>query len=312
LPQADSTGEPDPLALYLKQISRYALLTAEQEQAIGREIERFRSLLQRLHRRHDRGLMREKVYREKRKSLEGRLVTSKYRMINANVRLVVSIAKKYQYRGLALLDLIDEGNIGLIEAVERFDYRRGCRFTTYGTWWIKQAIIKALADKGRMIRIPIHMLNTIKKCYMVAKHLTQELGRNPSEKELALYMHTDVEKIVLIHRLSQETTSLDLPVDAEQSTRLVDLIGDRNADEPFEKVFHLTLQDNLQRILRRLSAREMRIIKLRFGLDCDGPHSLEETGKLLGITRERVRQIQEKAISKLKDSQQILDLWDNW
>jgi RNA polymerase primary sigma factor len=233
-------------------------------------------------------------------------------MINGNVRLVVAIAKKFQYRGLNLLDLIDEGNIGLIEAVERFDYKRGCRFTTYGTWWIKQAIIKALADKGRMIRIPIHMLNTIKKCYMVAKHLTQELGRNPSAEELARYMHTDVKKIILVHKLSQETTSLDLPVDADQSTKLVDLIGDRQYDEPFENVFHLTLQDTLQRVLHKLSAREMRIIKLRFGLDCDGPHSLEETGKLLGITRERVRQIQEKAVLKLKNSRQILELWDNW
>jgi len=311
-PVKESTTELDPLALYLKQISRYTLLSAEQEQAIGREIERCRMSLQRLHKRHGKGIIREKIYRGKRQKLESRLVGAKYRMINGNVRLVVAIAKKFQYRGLSLLDLIDEGNIGLIEAVERFDYKRGCRFTTYGTWWIKQAIIKALADKGRMIRIPIHMLNTIKKCYMVAKHLTQELGRNPSAEELARYMHTDVKKIILVHKLSQETASLDLPVDADQSTKLVDLIGDRQYDEPFETVFHLTLQDTLQRVLHKLSAREMRIIKLRFGLDCDGPHSLEETGKLLGITRERVRQIQEKAIMKLKDSRQILELWDNW
>ena len=292
LPLTETSIELDPLALYLKQISRYALLTAEQEQAIGREIEKCRLALQRLYRRHEKGTIREKVYQEKRRKLESRLVQAKYRMINGNVRLVVAIAKKFQYRGLALLDLIDEGNIGLLEAVERFDYKRGCRFTTYGTWWIKQAIIKALADKGRMIRIPIHMLNTIKKCYMVAKHLTQELGRNPSAEELARYMHTDVKKIILVHKLSQETTSLDLPVDADQTTKLVDLIGDRQYDEPFESVFHLTLQDTLQRVLHKLSAREMRIIKLRFGLGCDGPHSLEETGKLLGITRERVRQIQ--------------------
>ena len=311
LPLTGNNPELDPLALYLKQISRYALLTAEQEQAIGREIEKCRLALKRLHKRHEKGTIREKVYREKRKKLESRLVQAKSRMINGNVRLVVAIAKKFQYRGLALLDLIDEGNIGLLEAVERFDYKRGCRFTTYGTWWIKQAVIKALADKGRMIRIPIHMLNTIKKCYMVAKHLTQELGRNPSVEELARYMHTDVKKIDLIHKLSQETASLDLPVDADQSTRLVDLIGDRRYDGPFESVFYLTLQDTLQRVLHQLSAREMRIITLRFGLGCGGPHSLEETGKLLGITRERVRQIQEKAIMKLKDSRQILELWDS-
>jgi RNA polymerase primary sigma factor len=311
-PITEPPQELDPLALYLKQISRYALLSAEQEQEIGREIERCRLSLQRLFSRHEKGIIREKVYREKRQKLESYLVQAKYRMINGNVRLVVAIAKKFQYRGLALLDLIDEGNIGLIEAVERFDYKRGFRFTTYGTWWIKQAIIKALADKGRMIRIPIHMLNTIKKCYMVAKHLTQELGRNPSAEELARYMHTDVKKIILVNKLSQETASLDLPVDTDQSTKLVDLIGDRQYDEPFETVFHLTLQDTLQRVLHKLSAREIRIIKLRFGLGCDGPHSLEETGKLLGITRERVRQIQEKAILKLKNSRQILELWDSW
>ncbi|MBN2552967.1 MAG: sigma-70 family RNA polymerase sigma factor [Spirochaetales bacterium] len=310
--QAEGNTELDPLALYLKQISRYPLLSAEEEQAIGREIEKQRMFLQKLRKRREKGLFREKAYQEKRRQHEKQLVQAKYRMIRGNVRLVVSIAKKFQHRGLALLDLIDEGNIGLLEAVERFDYRRGFRFTTYGTWWIKQAIIKALADKGRMIRIPIHMLNTIKKCYMVAKHLTQELGRNPSVEELARYMDTDVDKILLIHKLSQETTSLDLPVDAEHTTRLVDLIGDRSSDGPFETVFRITLQDTMQRVLHRLSAREMRIIKLRFGLGCDGPHSLEETGKLLGITRERVRQIQEKAISKLKDSRAILELWDNW
>jgi RNA polymerase primary sigma factor len=311
-PLTNATTELDPLALYLKQISRYPLLTADEEQSIGREIEKNRLSLARLDSRHERSLIRENMYQPRRRKLELRLVQAKYRMINGNVRLVVAIAKKFQYRGLSLLDLIDEGNIGLIEAVERFDYKRGCRFTTYGTWWIKQAIIKALADKGRMIRIPIHMLNTIKKCYMVAKHLTQELGRNPSAEELARYMHTDVSKINLVRKLSQETTSLDLPVDADHNTKLVDLIGDRESDEPFETVFNLTLQDTLQRILHKLSAREKRIIRLRFGLDCEGPHSLEETGKLLGITRERVRQIQEKAVAKLKNSKQILELRDYW
>ncbi len=304
--------ELDPLALYLKQISRYPLLSAEEEQSIGKQIEKCRVALEKLKNRYSKRRIRTKVFQNKREVLQGRLVQAKYRMINGNLRLVVAIAKKFQYRGLSLLDLIDEGNIGLIEAVERFDYKRGCRFTTYGTWWIRQAIIKALADKGRLIRIPIHMLNTIKKCYMVAKHLTQELGRNPSAEEMARYMNTDVDKIILVNKLSQETTSLDLPVDANHITRLVDLIGDRDSDAPFETVFHLTLQDTLHRVLHRLSKREMRIIKLRFGLDCDGPHSLEETGKLLGITRERVRQIQEKAISKLKNYKQILDFKDTW
>jgi RNA polymerase primary sigma factor len=298
--KAKHPKETDPLALYLKQISRYPLLTAEDEMQIGENIQALRAHVSES---GAGGSEREAKQRE--------LIAVKNRMISSNLRLVVSIAKNYQHRGLGLLDLIDEGNIGLIEAVERFDYTRGCRFSTYGTWWIRQAIIKSLADKGRVIRIPIHMLNTIKKCYFVAKQLTQELGRDPRPEELAEKLGMEAKKVKEIMKLSQETASLDTTVDEDNVTHLSDLIKDDSIVEPFEEVFSMTLQDTLADVLQNLSQREITIIKLRFGLNGEGPRTLEETGKLLGITRERVRQIQEKAIHKLKELQELSEYRGN-
>lgn len=302
--------DKDPLAVYLKQISRYALLGINDEQEIGRKIFEAREALEAVGEELEAGEKDKQELLKYRKEKEHELRELKNLMINSNLRLVVSIAKRYQYRGLSLLDMIDEGNIGLIEAVERFDYTRGCRFSTYGTWWIRQAIIKSLADKGRVIRIPIHMLNTIKKCYFVAKYMTQELGRDPSHEELAQYLNIPTDKVKEIMKISQETTSLETTVDEDNSTKLSDLICDENSEEPFELVFNMTLQDTLESVLSNLSEREMRIIKLRFGLAGDGPCTLQETGKILGITRERVRQIQEKAIQKLRNLKLIQDLKD--
>jgi RNA polymerase primary sigma factor len=303
--------ETDPLALYLKQISRYPLLTAEEEISIGAKIQDARLQVRALDETRLVSGLSDEAWAVERTRWERDLVAIKNRMISSNLRLVVSIAKNYQHRGLSLLDLIDEGNIGLIEAVERFDYTRGCRFSTYGTWWIRQAIIKSLADKGRVIRIPIHMLNTIKKCYFVAKQLTQELGRDPNTEELAEKLGMEPKKVKEIMKLSQETASLDTTVDEDNVTHLSDLIKDESVTEPFEEVFSMALQDTLGDVLKNLSQREITIIQLRYGLNGEGPRTLEETGKLLGITRERVRQIQEKAIQKLKELQELSAYQEN-
>ncbi len=300
----DSQTDIDPLSIYLKQISRYPLLTAAEEYSLGEQI---RNLRDEVERRRSGG---HKKSKDKRNTEELKILLEKRKneLIRANLRLVVAIAKKYQYRGMSLLDLIDEGNIGLIEAVERFDYSRGCRFSTYGTWWIRQAIIKSLADKGRVIRIPVHMLNTIKKCYFVAKHLTQELGRDPSNEEIAVYMNLSTEKVEEISGISQDTASLDTTVDPGETTRLAELIKDDKSEQPFEMAFNLTLRSTIENVLHQLTDREMKIIQLRYGLMGEGPCTLQETGSLLGITRERVRQIQEKAIAKLRNLSEIEDL----
>ena len=319
--------ESDPLAVYFRQISRFPLLTLQEEQNIGEKIISLRGKIKQLESEHRKSTVKAVTSDKKKKqddnselqaafakekaALEAALIHYKNTMINSNLRLVVSIAKNYQHRGLSLLDLIDEGNIGLIEAVERFDYTRGCRFSTYGTWWIRQAIIKSIADKGRVIRIPIHMLNTIKKCYYVAKQLTQDLGRDPNEEELSEYLGVPVSKVKEIVKLSQETTSLDTIVDDGNLTRLADLIKDDSMSEPFEMVFSMTLQETMSGILSQLSEREMKIIQLRFGLTGETPLTLEETGKYLGITRERVRQIQEKAIWKLRTLHELRELKEN-
>lgn len=311
-------ADADPLALYLKQIAAYPLLKESDERELGIRIldarERLislRTILESQGNGRSHGLETERrSVAEQIAAAEKHLREQKNLMINANLRLVVSIAKKYQNRGLSLLDLIDEGNIGLIEAVDRFDHTRGCRFSTYGTWWIRQGIIKALADKGRVIRIPIHMLNTIRKCYFVAKQLQQDLGRDPSAEELSGYLNVAPEKIDQIMKLSQETASLDTTVDRDNLTSLAELIEDNRQKTPFDVLFHITLQETLVEVLRQLTEREMRIIQLRFGLAGEGPFTLEETGKYLGITRERVRQIQEKAMKKLRQFHEIEDFLD--
>lgn len=300
--------ETDPLSLYLRQISEYSLLAKEDELLLGKDIVDVRFALKRIEIELGKGLIEKEEYLDEKERLENLLESLKNRMITSNLRLVVSIAKKYQYRGMGLLDLIDEGNIGLIEAVERFDYTKGCKFSTYGTWWIQQAIIKALADKGRTIRIPIHVLNSIRKCFSVSKHLTQELGRDPQDQEVADYMDIDPHRVRQLMEFNGETASLDSAVDDENATSLADLICSDAYVEPFESAFNNSLQDILSRTLQELTPRERRIIELRFGLGDEAPLTLEEIGSILNITRERVRQIQNKAIERLRTFEAIQEL----
>ena len=300
--------EMDPLSLYLKQIAAYPLLSKDEELEIGEYIQTYKNGLKELDEEYHTGQIQRPEYLAAKKELEGALEYYRNRMITSNLRLVVSIAKKYQHRGLSLLDLIDEGNIGLIEAVERFDYTRKCKFSTYGTWWIQQAVIKAIADKGRTIRIPIHVLNIIRKTFSVAKHLTQEYGREPNYEEIAEYMDTTSEHVENIMKYSGETASLDVTVDDENVTTLSDLVFSEDYEEPFDSMFYLNLQEILDRSMDELSERERKIITLRFGLSGYSPLTLEEIGKILGITRERVRQIQNKAIIRMRDIAMIRDL----
>lgn len=310
--QVESDGvygiESDPLSLYLRQISEYSLLSKEDELALGKDLVDLRFALERVEIELSKGLIEKDEYQYEKERLEANLESLKNRMITSNLRLVVSIAKKYQYRGMSLLDLIDEGNIGLIEAVERFDYTKGCKFSTYGTWWIQQAIIKALADKGRTIRIPIHVLNSIRKCFSVSKHLTQELGREPQVQEVADYMNIDPHRVQQLMEFNGDTASLDISVDDENATSLADLVCSDAYAEPFETAFNSSLQDILTRTLKELTPRERRIIELRFGLGDEAPLTLEEIGSLLNITRERVRQIQNKAIERLRTFEAIQEL----
>jgi RNA polymerase primary sigma factor len=291
----------DPLSYYLQQIAGYPLLSAAEEQELAIEISTIKSELDRLEASSDHSRGAASAIER----LEERLRASKHRMVRANLRLVVSIAKRYQHQGLGLLDLIDEGNIGLIEAVDRFNFRRGCRFSTYGTWWIRQAIVKALADKGRVIRIPVHMLTHIRRCFSVVRQLTEELGRAPRVEEIAARLGCDPARVEEVTRFAQDAASLDVTIDDDHSTRLSDLIEDEEAVAPAERAYRLTVQDHIRDALSVLTDREKHIIKLRFGIGNEGPYTLEETGERLGITRERVRQLQEKAIRKLRQLSSI-------
>ncbi len=308
-PLPNTPGEDDnPLTYYLKQISTIPLLSPEEEKNCYIEIRYFKDKLKKLTEKYMISEINHAIFEREKRIYEKRLIDVKNRIITANLRLVVSVAKKYQHRGLSLIDLIDEGNIGLIEAIDRFDYTKGFKFSTYSTWWIRQSIIKAIADKGRLIRLPIRMLNTIKKCFYFSKQLTQKFGREPTPEELSKHLGMSKEKTVKILHIAQEPSPLESPVDMDSSSELGDFIEGKESKLHEDTIFLAALQGLIRQVLGKLSTREKMIIELRFGLDVEAPYTLEEIGKILGITRERVRQIQNAALEKLKSFRLSKDL----
>ena len=289
------TATSDLVRIYLREIGRVPLLTAEDEVELAKTIEAGLFAEEKL----TGGFPLLGAVHGDLELLVGEGVRAKQRLIEANLRLVVSIAKRYIGRGLVFLDLIQEGNLGLIRAVEKFDYTRGYKFSTYATWWIRQAITRAIADQARTIRVPVHMVETINKLARVQRQLHQELGREATTDEIAAELGLEPERVAEIQRIAQEPVSLQSPIGEEESD-LGDFIEDADAVVPIEAAAFIMLQDQLERVLDQLAEREQRIIQLRFGLTDGHPRTLEEVGREFGVTRERIRQIESKTLAKLR------------
>ena len=269
----DGVSSDDPVRLYLKEIGKYPLLTSEEEIALAKQIAE--------------GTPEEQA-------------AAKKKLSEANLRLVVSIAKRYVGRGMQFLDLIQEGNLGLIKAAEKFDYTKGYKFSTYATWWVRQAITRAIADQARTIRIPVHMVETINKLIRVNRQLAQELGRDPTPAEIAKEMGISESKVREIIKIAQEPVSLETPIGEEEDSHLGDFIEDENAPAPAEVASNAMMREQLQEVLHTLTPREEKVIRLRFGLEDGQAHTLEEVGKEFNVTRERIRQIEAKALRKIR------------
>ncbi|ATE53151.1 RNA polymerase sigma factor [Actinosynnema pretiosum] len=297
---AELTASADSVRAYLKQIGKVALLNAEEEVELAKRIEAGLYAAERLRRAEDES---EKLTPQMRRDLRWIVrdgERAKNHLLEANLRLVVSLAKRYTGRGMAFLDLIQEGNLGLIRAVEKFDYTKGYKFSTYATWWIRQAITRAMADQARTIRIPVHMVEVINKLGRIQRELLQDLGREPTPEELAKEMDITPEKVLEIQQYAREPISLDQTIGDEGDSQLGDFIEDSEAVVAVDAVSFTLLQDQLQSVLATLSEREAGVVRLRFGLTDGQPRTLDEIGQVYGVTRERIRQIESKTMSKLR------------
>ncbi len=295
----DNEAIDDPVRMYLREIGRVPLLTARDEVELAQAMEQGREALYRRLELRRLGQLDPETDRELCALIE-RGERARHRLAESNLRLVVSVAKKYIGRGMSLLDLIQEGNIGLIRAVEKFDYRKGYKFSTYATWWIRQAITRAIADQARTIRIPVHMVETINKLLRISRRLLQELGREPTAEEIAREMEIPPEKVREILKVSQEPVSLETPIGEEEDSHLGDFIPDDGTMAPSEAASHQLLKEQVEDVLASLTGRERRVLQLRFGLEDGRSRTLEEVGKEFGVTRERIRQIEAKALRKLR------------
>ncbi len=290
----------DPVRMYLKEIGRVSLLTAAEEIDLAMKIEAGVEATEALDKAEEEGVELERRERRRLTRIEQVGLDAKQQLIEANLRLVVSIAKRYVGRGMLFLDLIQEGNLGLIRAVEKFDYTKGFKFSTYATWWIRQAITRAIADQARTIRIPVHMVETINKLVRIQRQLLQTLGREPTPEEIAEEMGLTPERVREIQKISQEPVSLETPIGEEEDSQLGDFIEDDAAVVPPDAASFSMLQEQLAKTLEGLAERERKVISLRFGLEDGHPRTLEEVGREFGVTRERIRQIESKTLAKLR------------
>jgi len=301
----DSFGIDDPVRMYLKEIGKVNLLTSDEEVRLARAMVLGADAKQQLEelqeaRRQNEDTSPNTAEEQELRQLVRKGNAAKQRLAEANLRLVVSIAKRYVGRGMLFLDLIQEGNLGLIKAVEKFDYTKGYKFSTYATWWIRQAITRAIADQARTIRIPVHMVETINKVIRVSRQLLQELGHDPSPEEISEEMNMPVDKVREILKIAQEPVSLETPIGEEEDSHLGDFIPDEDASEPSEAASFTLLKEQLVDVLSTLTPREERVLKLRFGIEDGRTRTLEEVGKEFNVTRERIRQIEAKALRKLR------------